>query len=68
MSEALLKEIAGDVKAQGQTLAAINERTIQHEKRMNRADRHASGLGALAGAIAAGFTMFAKSFFPGMHS
>lgn len=62
MSEALLKEIARDLKKVDSTVTRLDERTIQHEKRMNRSDRHSAGLGGLTGLFAGILGAFLKSF------
>lgn len=63
MSDPILQEIRSEQVKQGKTLARIDERTQQHEKRMDRSDRRAAGVGGLTG-LAAGFAAaFMKAFF-----
>ena len=45
-----------------QVLARLDERTQQHEKRMDRSDNRAAGLGAVAGAIGGFFAGLLKGF------
>ncbi len=49
----------------GKTLAVLDERTQQHEKRMNRADRRSGTVGATAGGILAGAVIGIKMLFSG---
>ena len=49
----------------GKTLAVLDERTQQHEKRMNRADRRSGTVGATAGGIIATAVIGLKMFFSG---
>jgi hypothetical protein len=49
----------------GKTLAVLDERTQQHEKRMNRAERRSAGVGATAGGILAGAVIGIKMLFSG---
>ncbi len=46
-----LDQVLEELKDQGETLVRIDERTIQHEKRMDRTDRKSTGLGAIAGLV-----------------
>lgn len=61
------KECVRDVKKalqkQGETLAAINERTKQHEKRMDRMDKKSAGLGAATGALGGFLAVLVRSLF-----
>ena len=47
----------------GETLAVLDERTQQHEKRMNRADRRSGTVGATAGGIIATAVIGLRMFF-----
>lgn len=49
----------------GKTLAVLDERTKQHEKRMNRADRRSGTVGATAGGILAGAVIGIRMLFSG---
>lgn len=65
MSAELLEEIRAEQVVQGKTLAAIDERTLQHEGRMDRADRRAAKISGITGFISAIAALFVKSLFPG---
>jgi hypothetical protein len=65
MSEVILQQIHDEQVEQGKTLAAIDERTKQHEKRMDRSDRKAAGISGAGGLFGGALVVFVKSFFPG---
>lgn len=58
--EELRREL-GDVRS---CVARLEERTQQHDRRLDRAERRAAGLGAIAGAVSAGIAA-AWHFFGG---
>lgn len=49
----------------GKLLARIDERTLQHEKRMDRSDRRSAGIGTVTGVIGGALAMFVKSLTGG---
>lgn len=63
--EEKLNRVLDELNDHGECLARIDERTKQHEKRMDRADRRATGLGAFAGLLAGFFAAVAKAFVGG---
>jgi len=60
-----LGEIKNCQNEHGELLARIDERTKQHEKRMDRAEKKAAGLGAVTGALGGIFAVLGKSIWPG---
>lgn len=64
----LLEEIHADVKAHGETLARIDERTMQHEKRMDRTDRRSAAISSGGGLLGGALAILVKSLFPGSGS
>jgi len=65
VSQEILEKIHDEQIEQGKTLAAIDERTQQHEKRMDRSDRKAMGISGAGGLFGGAIAVFVKSFFPG---
>lgn len=59
----LLDDIRGHLQKHGETLARIDERTKLHEKRMDRMDKRAAGLGAVTGAVGGALAVLGKSLF-----
>ncbi len=49
----------------GQTLATLEERTDQHEKRMNRVDKRAGTIGSVAGGLVSTLLIGIKMLIPG---
>jgi hypothetical protein len=69
MSDDILREIRDDVRSHGETLARIDERTQQHEKRMDRTERKSAGISGAGGLLGGTLVVFLKSFFsPGGSS
>lgn len=60
-----LGEIRADQVEHGKTLATLEERSEQHEKRMNRHDRRALVSGAGSGGLIASVIMGVKLWFTG---
>lgn len=58
-----LREITQSLRKHGECLVRIDERTLQHEKRMDRQDRKSAALGALTGLLGGFLAAFSKSLF-----
>ena len=58
-----LDSIDERVGENGLTLAVLDERSKQHEKRMNRADRRSGTVGATAGGILATIVIGVRMWF-----
>ena len=58
---ASLEEIRDLVKSQGEVLARLDERTLQHEKRMDRAEARAARQGGIWGSVGGFFGAFAAA-------
>ena len=58
-----LDSIDGRLGEHGNTLAVLDERSKQHEKRMNRADTRSGVIGASAGGILATVIIGVKMWF-----
>lgn len=50
-------------KAQGETLAKLDERSQQHEKRMDRADKRAASIGGVTGTVGSAIVFFFNHLF-----
>ena len=59
-----LDSIDDRLTSHGVTLAVLDERTKQHEKRMNRADRRSGTVGATAGGLAGTLVIGIRMLFP----
>lgn len=58
-----LDDIKTCQREHGETLARIDERTKQHEKRMDRLDKKAAGLGAVTGMLGGALAVVGKALF-----
>ena len=59
------KDLHTKVDKIAQNGARLDERTKNHEKRMDRNDRRSAGLGAMTGLAGGGLVAFLKSLWPG---
>jgi hypothetical protein len=60
-----LGEIQETQVEHGKTLAVLDERTQQHEKRMDRTDRRAGTIGSVAGGLVSTLLIGLKMLIPG---
>ncbi len=61
MSDPILMEMRADLKKIDRTVTRLEERTMQHEKRMDRDDRRSGAIGAGAGLFGGVLGAFLKS-------